>query len=69
MQGHSEMDILKQLVSVNGYQCFTDISLQLFTLLWISICLSLDFYGYPSIDLLYGFSFQSVNDGLPMPLG
>jgi len=32
---------------------FMDISLQLSVLLWISICISLDFYGYPCIDLLW----------------
>jgi len=32
---------------------FTDISLQLSMLLWISIWISLDFYGYPYIELLW----------------
>ena len=32
---------------------FVDISLQLSMLLWISIWISLDFYGYPCIDLLW----------------
>jgi len=32
-------------------QFFMDISLQLPILLWISIWISLDFYGYPCIDL------------------
>jgi len=36
---------------MNGYPCFMDISLQLSVLLWIS----LDFYGYPYIDLLWIF--------------
>jgi len=36
---------------------FMDISLQLPVLLWISIWISLDFYGYPCIDC-YGFSIQ-----------
>jgi len=31
---------------------FMDIILQLSMLLWISIWISLDFYGYPCIDLL-----------------
>jgi len=32
-----------------------DVSLQLSLLLWISIWMSLDFYGYPCIDLLWIF--------------
>jgi len=32
---------------------FMDISLQLSMVLWISIWISLDFYGYPCIDLLW----------------
>ena len=32
---------------------FMDIILQLSMLLWISIWISLDFYGYPCIDLLW----------------
>jgi len=32
---------------------FMDISLQLSMLLWISIWISLDFYGYPCTDLLW----------------
>jgi len=32
---------------------FMDISLQLSMLLWISMLISLDFYGYPCIDLLW----------------
>ena len=32
---------------------FMDISLQLSIILWISIWISLDFYGYPCIDLLW----------------
>jgi len=30
-----------------------DISLQLSVLLWMSIWISLDFYGYPCLDLLW----------------
>ena len=32
---------------------FMDISLQLSMLLWISILISFDFYGYPCIELLW----------------
>jgi len=32
---------------------FFDISIQLSMFLWISIWISLDFYGYPCIDLLW----------------
>jgi len=32
---------------------FMNIGLQLSILLWISIWISLDFYGYPCIDLLW----------------
>jgi len=53
MQGHSAMDIRKQCISINGYPCFMDITLQLSMLLWISIWISLDFYGYPCIDLVW----------------
>jgi len=36
------------------FHVFMDISLQLSAvLLWISIWISLDFYGYPCIDLLW----------------
>jgi len=35
------------------FQVFMDISLQFSMLLWISIWISLDFYGYPCIDLLW----------------
>jgi len=34
-------------------QVFMEIILQLSMLLWISIWISLDFYGYPCIDLLW----------------
>jgi len=53
MQGHSAMDIHEQKISMNGNQCFMDISIQLCMILWISIWISLDFYGYPCIDLLW----------------
>jgi len=53
MQGHSTMDIRKQEIFMNGYPRFTDSCLQLCMLLWISIWISLDFYGYPCIDLLW----------------
>jgi len=38
---------------MNGYPCFMDISLEYSMLLWISIWISLDFYGHPCIDLLW----------------
>jgi len=58
-QGHFATDIRKQQISMNGYPCFMDTILPLSTLLWISIWMSLDFYGYPCIDLLsHGFSIQ-----------
>jgi len=37
LQVHSAMDIRKQQISMNGYPCFTDISLQLSILLWTSM--------------------------------
>ena len=40
-----------------------DISLQLFMLLWISIWISLDFYGYPCIMTCYGFSIYGQQAG------
>ena len=49
LQVHSTMDIRKQQISINGYPCFMDISLQLSMLLRISM----DFSGYPCIDLLW----------------
>ena len=39
---------------------FMDISLQLSMLLWISIWISLDFYGYPCIDLLMGSRSRTI---------
>jgi len=53
MQWHSSTDIRKQWIFMNGYPCFMDISLQLSILLWISIWISLDFFGYSCIDLLW----------------
>jgi len=38
---------------MNEYSCFFGISLQFSMLLWISIWIFLDFYGYPCIDLLW----------------
>jgi len=61
MQGHSAMDIRKQLISINGYPCFIDMKLQLSVLLWMSIWISLDLYGYPCIDLLW-----ILDSGLPV---
>jgi len=37
---------------------FMDISLQLSIILWIFIWISLDFYVYPWIDLLWTLSIQ-----------
>jgi len=51
LRGHPAMDIRKQLISINGYPCFMDISLQLSMLLWIYISICMDFFGYPCIDL------------------
>jgi len=41
---------------------FMDISLQLSMLLWISIWISLDFYGYLFIDLLWILDPGSVRN-------
>jgi len=53
MQGHSAMDIRKNKYSWIDTLVFMDISLQFSMLLWISICISLYFYRYPCIDLLW----------------
>jgi len=53
MQGHSTMDIRKNKYPQIDIHVFMDISLQLSMLLWISIWISLDFYGYPCIELLW----------------
>ena len=48
-EGHSAMDIRYQWMDIH---VFMDISLELCTFLWISIWMSLDFHGYPCINLL-----------------
>ena len=54
MQGNSTMDVRQTWISTNGYPyVFMDISLQLSMSLLISIRISIDFYGYPCMDLLW----------------
>jgi len=45
--------VIRKQIFMNGYPCLMDVSLQLSIVLWISIWISLDFYGYPCIDLLW----------------
>ena len=47
------MDIRKQKISINEYPCFKGYQSSIIHDLWISIRISLDFYGYPCIDLLW----------------
>jgi len=53
MQGYSAMDICKNNYPWTDIHVFMDISLQLSTISWTSIWISLDFYGYSCIDLLW----------------
>jgi len=53
MQGHSAMNIRKQYKYSQMDIHVLWISAQLSMLLWISIWISLDLYGYPCIDLLW----------------
>jgi len=57
-EGYPCKDMLQRISVNNKYpwmdiHVFMDINLQLSMLLWISIWISLDFYGYPCIDLLW----------------
>jgi len=53
MQGHFTMDVRERWISTNWYPCFLWIRLLLSMLLLITILISIDFYGYPCLDLLW----------------
>jgi len=80
MQGHFTMDVRRTWISTNGYPCFMDIRLQLSIrafiyihvdihwFLWISMWITIDFYGYPcgyvliSMDI-HGLAMDSRSSG------
>jgi len=53
MQGHSTMDIRGIQISMDRYPCFYEYQSLIIYALWIHIWITIDFYGYPSMDLLW----------------